>query len=427
MHRFLTCCAAIGLALLPTRPARACIPIPDASGVTNMEARRAVIWLRQSTFEMIFQNQYSGSAQDFAWVIPLPGVPTDVGQPTDSFLEELDRYTAPMIENQSCTKPCPSWGPPDAGAVPGATVPPPSVTVWGHGSLGDLDYQVLSSTSSQALINWLNAGGFTLPAGIEPLVASYLADGFTFFAAKVASGAASSKTAAVPAVRFTFDRTSTAPVYPLRISAFGRSSLLDQIVWVIADDGTYLPDGYPAEQMSGTEHTETSYEAALDAVMAKDAGRTFAVELAAQGSSDYRREMVYWQYGSSSTTEMQELVTYNGPYIVRLRARLNPSGMTVDLKLKKTAQPLSVEGWYVTPCPGGITQEPCPDQGVVTDDGGAHPTPDAGVPGADGASLPAGPEDEAGGCQLAPSPLLLSSPLWLLLALIPLSRLARRR
>jgi hypothetical protein len=115
--------------------------------------------------------------------------------------------------------------------------------------------------------------------------------------------------------------------------------------------------------------------------------------------------------------------------VVRLRARLNPNGMTEDLELKKTVQPLSVEGWYLTPCPGGITQEPCPDQGVVTDDGGVPPAPavDAGVSGDDGAGLPAGPGDEAGGCQLGPRPLLLPAPLWLLLGLVPLSRLVRRR
>jgi hypothetical protein len=417
----MTCLLAAGW--LAARPARACIPIPDASGVTDMESRRAVVWLRQTTFEMMFQNRYSGSAADFAWVIPLPGVPTKVDQPSDGFLEDLDRFTAPMIENQQCVVPCVKY--PDAGALPGGTVPPPSITVWGSGVLGDLEYQVLSATSSQALITWLNTQGFQLPAALETLVNSYLSDGWVFFAAKIAAGA--SQPAAVPVVRFTFDRSTTPVVYPMRISAFNRTTPLDTLVWLISDEGTYLPDNYPVEKMTGSEHTHSSYATALDQAMAKNASTTFALQYAARGTDDYRREMIYYQYGSSSVTEMAELLDYSKQlHVVRLRARLNPNGMTQDLKLIKTAQPEQLSGWYKTPCPGGVVYEPCTDDPMVQADAYMPRTDDPMLQPDAGPGTPPAPQadGDGGGCQLGPSVPAVS---WLLLLLLPALGLLRRR
>jgi hypothetical protein len=71
-----------------------------------MLGRRAVIWLKQKTFSIIFQNQSQVAAKDFGWIIPLPGVPTKVEQSEDGFVDRLDESTAPMIEKTRCFFPC---------------------------------------------------------------------------------------------------------------------------------------------------------------------------------------------------------------------------------------------------------------------------------------------------------------------------------
>lgn len=415
---------AIGFALVLTapRPAEACIPIPDASGLTDMNARRAVIWIDSSSFDIIFQNQYSGSGKSFAWVIPLPGVPTQVDQPTDGFLRDLDRFTAPMFEKRSCYVPCPS-GPPDAGVSQGPKVPPPEVTVWQSGSLGNLDYVVLSSKSSADLVTWLKGRGFKLPASLTPLVDDYLSKGFTFFAAKLASGAGAQ--AAVPAVTFSFDRAKTPLVYPLRISAHDRTSAMPTLLWVISSEGTFAPRSYPHVAMSGSEHTKTSYSKQLEQVMGQQGGTTFAVEYASvpgvSGSTDYKRIQLSYTYGSSAGTEMKQITSGSSNlHVVRLRARLNPKGTLSDLELARTAKPLDVPGWYLSPCPGGVVHEQGCDAGVAQ--------PDSGVGQADGGAGPSNAvqDQEAGGCSIGAGSGGTVT-LALLIALGLVSLLSRRR
>lgn len=400
----------LALCCLSPRQARACIPIPDASGLTDMQSRRAVIWIKSQSFEMMFQNLYSGSSKNFAWVIPLPGAPTKVAQPSKGFVEQLDAYTSPMFEKQQCFVPCPkNWGrDASVASMPDAGVNPPQVTVWGTGQLGDLDYVLISSSKSADLIAWLKARSFNLPTTLTPLVDDYLKKGFVFFAAKVSTGAGIS---GVPIVKFTFDRAKTPITYPLRISAHGRKTHLKTLLWIISEDGTYLPKNYTSEAMTGGEHSEGSYLSALDKVMLKDAGRTFAIEYAG-GASEWKRNQMLNLYGSSSVTEMMDL--RNGThYIVRLKAALHPLGTTHDLQPQKTASIKNVSGWYNIPCPGGVKHEQC----------------DGGVPGTDSSTLPnkGGGDGSDGGCQIGQSSNAGPGSVVLTLTLLGLLGLRRRR
>ena len=60
------------------------------------------------------------------------------------------------------------------------------------------------------------------------------------------------KKMAVPVVKVTFDRKTTPVTYPLRISAFDRQQPLPTLLWIIAQDGTYLPKNYPTKTMDDT-------------------------------------------------------------------------------------------------------------------------------------------------------------------------------
>jgi hypothetical protein len=433
--------ATVAMSWLP-RPAQACIPLPNASGLTDMESRRAVIWIHPQTFDIMFQNRYTGNAQDFAWVIPLPGVPTAVGQPSDNFFEDLDRFTSPMFEDRSCTIPCPSYNA-DGGISGEVNIVPPEVTIWGSGKLGDLEYVVISSTTSADLVAWLKAHNYSLPVELEPLVDDYLSKGYTFFAAKIAAGAA--QPAAVPVVKFTFDRSKTPISYPMRISAYNRQTPLPTLLWVIAEDGTYLPSNYPHEAMTGQESTKKDYLTALDGVFAKNSGITFAVEFASNlsnsssDSPDWKREMLYYGYGSSAATEMNEIINaVTCPYVVRLYANLNPMGTNADLILIKSSTPVQVDGWYLSPCPGGLTKAQCDGgpQGNKSDgpvahvDGGPQGNKSDGpVAHVDGGANPPAAlnKDSDSGCQLAPQEALSSGSLLFAMALVALLLRSRRQ
>ena len=150
------------------------------------------------------------------------------------------------------------------------------------------------------------------------------------------------------------------------------------------------------------------------------AGTTFAIQYAAQPSvhgynwddPGYKREQIYYTYGTSDQPELLEVFS-NKLRVVRLRASLNPMGTVADLELEQTPSPLDVSGWYLSPCPGGVVHEPCPqpDPETPTEAGVPRPAPDAGVSG-DGpsATLDSGASNnprnpgtsDRGGCQIAP-------------------------
>jgi hypothetical protein len=186
---------SIALCSLAAPDAEACVPIPDADAVTGLEGRRGVVWIEADTFSLTFQNQTSTVGGDFAWVIPIPGVPDAVDQASEQFLNDLDRVTAPMIEQSDCYKECPSEYA-DAGVAPGNSQSGVSseVTVWISGSLGDLEYVVVSADSSVELLEWLTDRGFNLDKALVDVMDDYLGRSFSFFAAKVSGAGASAMT-----------------------------------------------------------------------------------------------------------------------------------------------------------------------------------------------------------------------------------------
>ncbi len=350
----------------------ACVPVPDATGLTEMSGRRAVIWIKDDTFEMIFQNQYSGDAEQFAWIIPLPGVPTLVVQASDGFLDELDEYTKPILEEQRCYIPCPiDYEEVDAGL--GTPDVESTVTEWGSGSLGDLEYTVITSDSNDDLLAWLSARDFELDSALEPLIQSYIDNGAAFFAAKMVSTAAEVKV--VPAVRFTFDLETTEVVYPLRISAFDRTEPLPTTIWVISkvnhyykenDKGitvssieTYLPANYPMGTVEEIDYTEETLKEAQNEVMADNNGRTFLIQYAGKYGDSWERDMLFEDSNyHSSTDEFTQISDREQDWhMVRLHAKLDKDGADEDLVLEEAQKPRDVDGWYQILCPGGVQRE----------------------------------------------------------------------
>lgn len=172
---------------------------------------------------LVLQVKYSGNVEDFAWVVPLPSLPEEntITTVSDSIFEELHDETQPRIYR--LRDPSESWlgGGGDFGEPPREAKLGAEVQIWEKLDVGPYEVLVLSGSSSQALIDWLNSNGFHFPDKANTVIDFYIQKQWYFLATRVqlqvmSQGSNSTYQAGLPALKVTFPVDQ--PVYPLRIS-----------------------------------------------------------------------------------------------------------------------------------------------------------------------------------------------------------------
>jgi hypothetical protein len=130
-------------------------------------------------------------------VVPVPTV-LEKGQIRVSdraLIERLDAYTAPRLVEYFDPDPC---GLPRALSAPAAGAQLAmrrdmaeerarslGVTIEARYTVGEYDILILSARESAGLETWLRDSGYRLPAGVSPVLGSYLKQGMKFFVARV--------------------------------------------------------------------------------------------------------------------------------------------------------------------------------------------------------------------------------------------------
>jgi HEAT repeat protein len=140
--------SAIGCFVLPES-------VADQSQPINEPAQRAIIVYNAGREDLILQVKCDGPAEEFGWLIPVPGLPTVQPAAMECFYE-LSRYTQELwepryiwvtstnLENDDIKKRVP-------------------VIVVEVKTIGAYEVTVLSTKNTSALGDWLKANGFALP------------------------------------------------------------------------------------------------------------------------------------------------------------------------------------------------------------------------------------------------------------------------
>ena len=142
------------------------------------------------------QISYTGDADDFAWVVPVPDVP-ELFVSNDAAFTVLANATMPSFplvdeEHGSCDGGllAPERGAAsgdDTAGAEGGDLGQGGVNVIASETVGPYDTVVLQATNSGVLVEWLQEQGYAIPSDIEPVLAPYLADHQYFVALKLAS------------------------------------------------------------------------------------------------------------------------------------------------------------------------------------------------------------------------------------------------
>ncbi len=280
----------------------------------DQTGERVLFAVEGGEVEAHIQIFYQGSAERFAWVLPLPQAPTVVKVGTDMLFQQLESRTRPQfqvqwVNNNGC------WynggggdflsdGAPNAGAG-GADPDDDGVKVLEQDTVGPYDYVVLegtSATSGEALFEWLNDNGFDQPPIAKDHISTYVAEQHKFVAIKLTSDADVGDIQPL-VLRFPFPGSCV----PLRLTSIAAQENMDVWVYMLGQQRAVPINFFHVEineKLIDWVSWGSNYkEIASDAVDTA-AGRGFLTEYA--GDTNDMKSLL-WKPGIYDTAPLLEL------------------------------------------------------------------------------------------------------------------------
>lgn len=257
--------------------------------VVDPVTSKSIVWV---------EVKYTGAAEDFGWVLPLPKQPK-VGVGSRWLFDGLDQRTAPVFTTtysglENCRDPydgcvggkavpTPTYGGADASLAMDAAKASDSasgggggVTVLDQGQTGPYDYTVVAATDSGPLYTWLVTRGYKTPEAAKPILESHVKKGDVFVCIKLSNGKG------VELVRpIVLEMAGAEPCVPLRLTSIAAAQEMTVSV-MLGGPGRAIP--------KNTLHVEpnwgrinwysaaSNYPQVLAAAMDEAAGNAFSTE-----------------------------------------------------------------------------------------------------------------------------------------------------
>lgn len=246
-------------------------PVALAAAVTIPD-QRALIHFTNGVERLVIETRFTGEGTNFAWVVPLPNQPVIEAATTGLFptLQYLFRPTIIhhipkyygwilfvigllltlrwMVERLGATVftgVCvvmfllvmaalllPALAPAKSKAGGTSDTASPPVAILDRQVVGVFETTTIASRDPRALQAWLRDNGFVVTTNSEPVIASYVKDGWVFVAAKVQRDLAERQTSTPHPLSFTFKTEK--PVYPMRLTGVDNGPLQVEL-YVFAD------------------------------------------------------------------------------------------------------------------------------------------------------------------------------------------------
>ncbi|SRR5579884_109733 len=303
---------ALACMLISPLTAAACGGMFSADAYTEQSAERLIFAVDPGKVTLYEQIHYTGSPKNFAWVLPVPAVPT-VATSSVSLFQDLDRETAPRLyqpEAASCSGYSRAGAPaPVSGAV----------NVYSSGAVGPYSYNVISSNDLQALIHWLTGHNYKIPAESQTEMQPYIAAHMYFLAMRLQGN---TSTQDMLPVKITYAASQSAITIPLRMATPMGKENLQVLVWIFAQ-GRYIPQNYQSlqldyNQLSNNLYSHDTYTNLVSQAVGKAHGHGFVTEYAQPTSDLY-----------ASNPELTALAQSHR-YLTRMYTSIAPAQITLD-------------------------------------------------------------------------------------------------
>lgn len=321
MARLKMMVCSIVMALLSGSSAWACGGLFCQNVPVDQQAERIIFAVNDDgTISAYVQINYTGSAPDFSWVVPVPSVPqVDVAE--IATFDELSALTAPIFVPPLMPD-CAMALVPMATMAEDGAVQESGVDVLASGTAGPYAYDVITSPDPQAMVLWLRENNYRVTTEMEPLIAVYNEAGMVFLAMKLQP---ESGVQDIQPVVMTYE--STKPMIPLRLTAVAANPNMTVLTWIFAD-AQAVPQNWARptiddEDIRGSFFSAdgTNYLQLLDATVDLYEGRAFVTEYA-MPSRDLRE--------LRPNDPLLQLLVEKYPYVTRVIGRISPEEMTID-------------------------------------------------------------------------------------------------
>ena len=309
---------AIAVLLASTPPALACGGFFCTTTPVDQNAERIIFTQNgDGTVSAYVQIEYTGSAPDFSWILPLPEAidAESVQVPEDAMaaFTELEVATDPVFI------------PPDLpecvlreSIEVEKVVANSAVEVFASGEVGPYGFDVVGSEDPDALVTWLRENSYRVTAPMEPLINLYVDEKFVFLAMKLRPDKGAQD---VEPVKVTYP--SERPMIPLRLTAVAANPDMAVMVWIYAERQA-IPANYAKMEIANEELTffgrgqSNDYRRLMSAKADEYGGQAFITEYAAP-----TREL-------RVTHPLLQQLAQRFPYVTRLNTVISPEEMTVD-------------------------------------------------------------------------------------------------
>ena len=308
------------LGLIPVSSTLACGGLFCQNVPVDQNAERIIFAVNDNgTITAYVQINYTGSAPDFSWVVPVPSVP-EVDVAEMATFDEIQRLTDPIIISPQIPEcapiPVPAMAVADSAAAGG------EVQVLASGTAGPFAFDVVTSEDPEALVVWLVDNDYRITDAMKPLIAVYTDEGMFFLAMKLQPDEGVQD---IQPVVMTY--LSDHPMIPIRLTAVAAVENMGIYTWIFADEQAY-PTNYahptiPDEYLRGDffQPGGTNYLSVVDQTVDLYQGRAFITEYA-QPTEAF--EQLFPQ------DELLKRLVRDYDYVTRFFGRMSPKDMTVD-------------------------------------------------------------------------------------------------
>ena len=256
------------------------------------------------------QVQYTGNAADFAWVLPLPGVP-ELSSGSNAIFQTLRQMTEPYhyLQWQNDVGECTGWGgmrggfgefdgaaPNAAGEADADADGPPSVQIVSQQEVGPYDTVVIRSLDGDAreLLQWLEDNHYIIPESALPALQSYVNKGHVFLGLKLANDRDAGDIQPIVA-RFRED----SPCIPLLLTAIAANPDMPVYAWVLGPSGVVSVNDFFEIQLNpaaidwfrSSWMGQSNYTAVATRAVDEAGGKGFIREFA--GRTDFLQNVFY--------------------------------------------------------------------------------------------------------------------------------------
>ncbi len=335
------------LVLFASDPAAACGGMfCNAIQPVDQAAERIFFFYDQGRVTTEVQIAFEGEADEFAWVVPVPGEPT-VEVSNDAMFTTLANQTTPVFQlgvDRPGSIGCAAEMAMSADMAPREDGG--GVTVVSEEAVGPYLSVVLQAENADVLVIWLEDNGYSLPDGLDAVLQPYVAAGQYFVALKLLSDKDAGDIAPI-----VMSYTAEAASIPIQLTAVAAVADMPIEVFVFGPSRA-VPDNYLHVDINEAAinwyEGADNYREVVSAAVDEAGGLAFATDYAGpatdfSGLLDWTDRFSPDALREADPVSWLETIVYSG---------MPGSTQLTNLLLELVPPPDGVDGATFLQCPG---------------------------------------------------------------------------